>query len=271
MERNDAGKGGIPMVELSLLDGQGEVLDRVRSAEAAALTAVRAYQPGDQLVIVTDQQELYVSVDAFVTPAYIHVPQGRFTYVFPTQDAELQPYAPQAFRGELHTYTAAPALCSRGIYRNLALNPVAQREFGGAFPFVSANVETRDESVFFARNVIDGCLQNHSHGMWPYQSWGIGLSECAEITLDFGREVKIDKMRLVLRADFPHDAYWRQGTVSFSDGTKHTFSLTKTDQPQEIPLERVHLVRWMKMHHLVKQVMDSPFPALTEWEVWGWG
>ena len=99
MERNDAGKGGIPMVELSLLDGQGEVLDRARSAEAAALTAVRAYQPGDQLVIVTDQQELYVSVDAFVTPAYIHVPQGRFTYVFPTQDAELQPYAPQAFRG----------------------------------------------------------------------------------------------------------------------------------------------------------------------------
>ena len=32
MERNDAGKVGIPMVELSLLDGQGEVLDRVRSA-----------------------------------------------------------------------------------------------------------------------------------------------------------------------------------------------------------------------------------------------
>ena len=80
MERNDAGKGGIPMVELSLLDGQGEVLDRACSAEAAALTAVRAYQPGDQLVIVTDQQELYVSVDAFVTPAYIHVPQGRFSH-----------------------------------------------------------------------------------------------------------------------------------------------------------------------------------------------
>lgn len=83
MERNDAGKGGIPMVELSLLDGQGEVLDRVRSAEAAALTAVRAYQPGDQLVIVTDQQELYVSVDAFVTPAYIHVPQAASPMFFP--------------------------------------------------------------------------------------------------------------------------------------------------------------------------------------------
>lgn len=259
------------MIELTLLDANGVALDSVRSGDAAALTAVRTYRPGDRLVIVTDQRELYVSVDAFLTPAYLYIPEGSFVFTFPTEPAELEPYAPQAFRGELHTYTAAPAVRSRGVYRNLALNPVAQRRFGGAFPFASANVETRDESVFFARNVIDGCLQNHSHGPWPYQSWGIGLSETAEIQVDFGREVKVDKMRLVLRADFPHDAYWRQGTVSLSDGTEYTFPLEKTDQAQEIAFEHMHLIRWIKLHHLVKQVMDSPFPALTEWEIWGWG
>ena len=133
MERNDAGKEGIPMVELSLLDGQGEVLDRVRSAEAAALTAVRAYQPGDQLVIVTDQQELYVSVDTFVMPAYIHVPQGRFTYVFPTQDAELQPYAPQAFRGELQPWNLPqPGIESGGSAGVQGSFSVCERQCGNA-------------------------------------------------------------------------------------------------------------------------------------------
>ena len=258
------------MLELSLMDAGGRVLETARSADAAALTAVRTYQSGDQLVIETDQKELHVSVDAFLPPAYLYVPEGRFTYVFPTQPQELEPYAPQAFRGELHTYMAAPASRGRGVYRNLALNPVAQRQFAGGYPFVSANIETRDESVFFARNVIDGCLQNHSHGAWPYQSWGIGLSETAEIQLDFGREVRVDKMRLVLRADFPHDAYWRQATVLLSDGTEHTISLEKTDKAQKIVFDRVHTIRWIKLYRLVKQVMDSPFPALTEWEVWGW-
>ena len=97
------------------------------------------------------------------------------------------------------------------------------------------------------------------------------MSETAEIQLDFGREVKTDRMRLVLRADFPHDAYWNQATATLSDGSEYTFPLEKTDQPQEVVFERRHLIRWIRLHHLVKQVMDSPFPALTEWEVWGWG
>ena len=59
------------MIELTLLDVNGVALDSVRSGDAAALTAVRTYRPGDRLVIVTDQRELYVSVDAFLAPAYL--------------------------------------------------------------------------------------------------------------------------------------------------------------------------------------------------------
>ena len=36
-----------------------------------------------------------------------------------------------------------------------------------------ANVETRGEAVFAARNAIDGIYENDAHGIWPYQSWGI--------------------------------------------------------------------------------------------------
>ena len=46
----------------------------------------------------------------------------------------------------------------------------------------------------------------------------------AEITIDFGREVELDKLGLVLRADFPHDSYWKQVTIAFSDGSEEIFT-----------------------------------------------
>ena len=63
------------------------------------------------------------------------------------------------------------------------------------------NVETRGEAVFAARNAIDGVYENDAHGIWPYQSWGINRDPNAALTLDFGRPVTIDELRLTLRAD----------------------------------------------------------------------
>ena len=74
-------------------------------------------------------------------------------------------------------------------------------------PHATANVETRNESGFAARNVIDGEHIACGHGEWPFGSWGIGARTDARLTLDFGREVEIDALTLYLRADFPHDAY----------------------------------------------------------------
>ena len=48
----------------------------------------------------------------------------------------------------------------------------------------SANVETRGEAVFAARNAIDGIYENDAHGIWPYQSWGINRDPNAALTLD---------------------------------------------------------------------------------------
>ena len=98
--------------------------------------------------------------------------------------------------------------------RDLARNPSDLRGDTDFYPHCSANVETRNESVFAARNVIDGLRFNTSHGEWPFESWGIGARTDAWCKIDFGREVIADRMALTLRADFPHDAYWVSGSVA---------------------------------------------------------
>lgn len=155
-----------------------------------------------------------------------------------------------------------------GEYRNLAENPADQRGGIEAYPHATANVETRNESGFAARNVIDGEHIACGHGEWPFGSWGIGAREDAWCRIDFGREVTVDAMALILRADFPHDAYWVSGHVVLSDGAEVAFDLQKTGERQIIPLGK-HTVRWMRLERMQKSDDPSAFPALTEWEVYG--
>jgi len=82
-------------------------------------------------------------------------------------------------------------------YRNLAFNPHDQKETSGAYPYAVANVETRNDSMFFAKNVINGICANLSHGSYPYQSWGINQQADAEITIDFGRLVEVDRVGVI--------------------------------------------------------------------------
>ena len=50
---------------------------------------------------------------------------------------------------------------------------------------------------------------------------GINQNEDAKITIDFGREVEIDKLALVLRGDYPHDSFWTQISVVFQKVKKN--------------------------------------------------
>ena len=259
------------MLKLILMDKENHELARAEGEKSIALTVNRDYEEGDHLLLQSEEPYVYASVDAFLAPAYLYLPEGSFTFRFPVGMWPLLPYSPQAFRSGMHTYTLCEAPEAKKVRRDLALNPLCQRPFEGSYPFVHANVETRDESVFFARNVVDGIHINNSHGYWPYESWGIGLSETAEISVDFGREVTADSMSLTLRADFPHDAYWKQATVTLSDGYTLTFPLEMTEKDQRIPFDRPHVITSARLHSLGKQVMDSPFPALRCWEIFGQG
>ena len=128
----------------------------------------------------------------------------------------------------------------RKTYRNLALNVNDQSCGTTCYPHVSANVETRGEAVFAAVNVVDGVTANEGHWKWPFQSWGINCREDAAIKIDFGREVEIDRIILYTRAHFPHEFMIEKRKVS-----------------------------WIELCDLIKAEDPSPFPALTQIEVYG--
>jgi hypothetical protein len=122
--------------------------------------------------------------------------------------------------------------------------------------------------VFAARNAIDGVCENRSHGEWPYESWGINMQDDAEMKLDFGRLVETDKIVLYTRSDFPHDNWWTQVDLSFSDGTQITWDLEKSSLPHVLTFEKKQ-VTWLKLGNLIKAQDPSPFPALSQIEVYG--
>ena len=129
-------------------------------------------------------------------------------------------------------------------------------------------METRGESVFSARNAIDGLKENHGHGKWPYTSWGINRDPHAEMKIDFGRTVEVDGIQVFLRADFPHDSYWTRASLHFSDGSSEILNFRKTDKGQLFTIQP-RRIEWLTLSELIKNDDDSPFPALTQIEVYG--
>ena len=224
------------------------------------------YREGDRIEVESDTPYARVSVDQAVASARLYLPERRFTYRLPLAGDNPLAYPPMAFRAERHLLSVAPDESNE--YRNLALNPLDQRGESDAWPHATANVETRNESVFCARNVIDGLTSAAGHGEWPYQSWGIGARTDACLTLDFGREVEADALVLYLRADFPHDAYWVEGTAELSDGSERRFPLRGVDGPQRVELG-AHTLRWLRLNRLMKCDMPSAFPALRQLMVLG--
>ena len=122
--------------------------------------------------------------------------------------------------------------------------------------------------VFAAKNAIDGLKANSFHGEWPYTSWGINRDPNAAWRLDFGRTVELDEAVFYLRADFPHDAWWREATMCFSDGSSLVIPLEKSAAGQRIRFPAKQ-VEWVSLNSLKKADDPSPFPALTQLELWG--
>lgn len=241
-------------------DGQGQVL-MVYKGE---------YEPGDSIVFETAKTDAYyvIRVDDCMDEAYVYLTAGKITYSIPFHEKKIS-YNPKCFTGECHYITMREAgEWENGSYRNLAKNVMDQHGDLGCYPHAFANVETRGESVFAARNAIDGILANESHGPWPYESWGINMQNDAEITLNFGRPVDFDRIVLYTRADFPHDNWWVKATMVFSDGTEEVVEMEKSIKPHEFRIEKKG-VTWMKLCNLIKADDPSPFPALSQIEVYG--
>lgn len=226
------------------------------------------YEAGDKYRITTEHpnQYLVVQMDEALYPSLIYVKGTVWEYELPL--SYKQAYPEKAFTGRQHYVSARYATdIEIGQYRNLALNAHDQKHDSNAFPHAHANIETRNDPTFFARNAIDGIYANFGHGEYPYQSWGINQQADAALTLEFGRKVEIDRLGLVLRGDFPHDSWWKEVTVQFSDGSEEVFYPEKIRSVQYFDIA-ARKVEWLVLKNLIRGD-EAPFPALTQIEVLG--
>lgn len=229
------------------------------------------YADGDTITLTAPQgTHLVLQLDDALESAHVYCTDTHYRYIIPFGEQRLS-YNPKAFTGSIHLLRARFATAAEvAQYRNLAANSHDMAVNDACFPHASATTETRGESVFAARNAIDGNCVNTGHGNWPYESWGINKDPTAALHLDFGRAVTVDKLVLVTRADFPHDSYWTQATVAFSDESTLILPLRKTATPQEFTFTPKTITA-LTLRELRKAKDDpSPFPALTQLEVYGY-
>ncbi|WP_087004403.1 carbohydrate-binding protein [Rhizobium sullae] len=254
---------------LKVVDIAGEVRAKASGMDEIYLVYRDAYKEGDHVVVeASEPGHLVLALDDAMQPTVVYMKGQAYALGVPFE-AKRVPYSPHAFEGVLHRLFVRKARREEiGSRRNLAFNPWDDHANSSIFPHAKANVETRGEAVFAARNAIDGEKANDDHGFWPYTSWGINRDPEAALTLDFGRPVRIDEIVFYLRADFPHDASWENASITFSDGETESFSLVKSGAAQSFPFAE-KTVEWVRLHSLIKADDPSPFPALTQIEVWG--
>ncbi len=254
---------------LKVVNAAGVVLSQSSHDDEVFLVYRSEYTEGDRIVVETSESgHIDLSLDAGMPPARVFLAGRDFSLPVPFGPTR-KTYPPQAFLGNLHRISVCrfhPAEAS--IRRNLAFNPFDHHDNTALFPHAKANVETRGEAVFAARNAIDGEKANTDHGFWPYTSWGINQDPAATLTLAFGRPVLVDQVTLYLRADFPHDAWWNEASMTFSDGHVLTVPLVKSGAAQTFAMPP-RTMEWVRLHDLKKADDPSPFPALTQFEVWG--
>ena len=257
-------------LKITVTDSQGETKFQVCSQDEALMVYRGEYSEGDSLVFETTEPNAYyvIRVDDGMDEAYVYLTTEKLSYLIPFHEKKIS-YNPKCFTGQRHYITMRKAEeFENRSYRNLAQNVMDQHGDLGCYPHAHANVETRGESVFAAKNAIDGVRANLSHGPWPYQSWGINRQDDAAMRVDFGRRIRTDKVVLYTRADFPHDNWWVQVTLRFSDGSSQDFALEKSVRGHVLTFPEKEIT-WIELCNLIKAEDPSPFPALTQIEVYG--
>ena len=260
-------------ISVALLDASGKNLaaqtGSATPAQALALEVKREFQAGDRVRISagTNTTFLAVNLDPALGEVILCAPQGVVEFAIP--DPKLRIYPPAAFAGNAHKISARPpAPAELDAYRNLARNPYDQRGTVTAFPHATSTNECRNLPQFAARCAIDGFTENKRHGAWPFQSWGPEKTGVLTLLVDFGRKVQVDKVVIVLRADFPHDHVWTKGELVFDDGKKMPIEFQHTAEPQIFRLPKHIETASIRLEKL-KQDEPLAWCAITEFEAWG--
>lgn len=257
------------VLALKVLDKSGNTICVSSGEDYVDLVCMHTYEEGDRIVLETDTRNIHLhwQVDDALGDAFVYI-TDNVSYEIPFGERRAS-MSPKVFYGGRHYLYAEIARDDEvTAYRNLALNPADQHQEVSCYPHASANVETRGESVFAARNAIDGVRANRSHGEWPYASWGINRQDDAAMRIAFGRPVVADRIVLYTRSDFPHDSWWQQATVRFSDGSEEVLSMDKSARAHVFGITPREIT-WLELCDLIRADDPSPFPALSQIEVYG--
>ncbi len=261
--------------------GDGTVLLEVTKSEFKAGATVKVELPKDEHYLA-----ISISKD-HVDEAIVYLPSGVFNYTIPNLAWS---YPSELKRVARHTISARiPSDDELATVQNLARNPLDLISkdtkiknytyaawSGDVYPHATTSSVCRlydsEESKyqFEARNAIDGIKKNTSHGSYPYQSWGPD-SDFSEkkgyIKIDFGHEVNVDSLNMYIRADFPHDTYFKKMKVEFSDGSSVEFDIEKTADEQSFEIGGIKTT-YIKITELEKDDHNG-WAAITEIEVMG--
>ncbi len=227
------------------------------------------YKEGETFAVSCDTDFVKVSFDDSQVESVVYVPSHEFNYTVPLGKA-ITAYNAESWNKKGHKIVISEVGEDEAYSsRNIAQNSVDFTQNQKTYPHAWANLVTRGDPVFEAKNAIDGVCDNSNHGEYPYHSWAAGAREDMIYTLDFGCEVEVEKIIFFLRADFPHDTYWKSVNVQFSDGEKIQAQFIKTAEGQELVLDEPKKTQSITLVDFRQVSEPLSWAALSQLEVTG--
>ncbi len=262
----------ITIINLKLLSENGDVKFKAYGEEIDVHYS-GVYELGDKWrVELPDTEFVKLQLDSTLAESLVYVPDGTFEFKIPFDRELIACYSPEAFVGDDHRIRCSePTEAEIYGQREISLNSHDRHNLPKYFPHAVANFVTREDPCFFERNAIDGVCENLGHGLFPYHSWGGGLREDLEYQVDFGMPVEVSRVTIYIRADFPHDTYWKQAELIFSDGTKEQITLVGTADGQSFEFEP-RKTEFVKLAGFKQQRLPDgslSFAALSQIQIYG--
>ncbi len=262
----------INILNLKLLAANGDVKFKAYG-EDIDVRYEGVYEPGDKWRIeLTYCEFVKMRLDPSLAESIVYIPDGVFEFPIPFDYHRAACYGKDAFSGDDHRVTVSEPTEAE-IYddRLISLNSHDMHNVTKYYPHAQANFVTREDPCFFERNAIDGVCDNSSHGAYPYHSWGGGLREDLEFEVQFGMEVEVSRVVIHVRADFPHDTYWKEADLEFSDSSRIHICLEGIADGQTFEFEpkKTEFVRLtgLKQQRLADGSLS--FAALSQFSIYG--
>ena len=145
-------------------------------------------------------------------------------------------------------------------FRNLAVNPKAAIFSLRSYPRIVSNSHFKYLYEFAPTNAIDGSFDKGRY-------WKPNRRTDLWLTIEFGREVEVEKAILALALTKGQKKTWSNAVLEFSDGSKQNIALKITDQPQTFSFAK-RKTSFVKLTGLTEQFPLSE-NGITEFEVWG--